>query len=135
MTIVDISAVQGVPADIEGETPSERDVLAAAASVGADAVVFVETPQISEEWAKGSSSKWSASASSGTLYSTSVVVRSVRVESGELLWNGAARYGRPLSGLDDVLTKLAGQALATAWGYRPPGQLRISSQSMCEIED
>ena len=111
----------------------EGQILRVGKLLGADIVVFVDTP-----FAKGTSSRFSVTeygggGSSSTVYSTSVSIRGINIESSEVIWTGNARYPRDFPGLDDTLAKLTCQALATAWGLRPAGQQEISSQSMCEI--
>jgi hypothetical protein len=66
------------------------------------------------------------------LQSTSVSIRGVNVGTSEVTWSGTARYPQPVGGLDDALAKLTCQALATAWGFRPPGQHKLDSQAMCQ---
>jgi hypothetical protein len=52
--------------------------------------------------------------------------------TGIMLLRGTAAM--PIgSRLDDVLRGLTCQALATAWGYRPAGQLEIPSSLMCTV--
>ena len=70
-----------------------------------------------------------------TEYSASVSVRGVNVQTSEVAWSGTARYPKPISGIEDALTRLTCQALATAWGLRPPGQDKFDSQAMCTIRE
>jgi hypothetical protein len=72
--------------------------------------------------------------SSTTTYSATVFVKAVNVKSGEIVWSGNARYGEPVTSVNEALVKLTRQALATAWGFRPVGPHEISSDSMCLIE-
>lgn len=70
-----------------------------------------------------------------TTYIANVAVRGVRVETGEVVWSGTARYRNPIMGHDDYVVRLSCQALATAWGLRPPGELPVASQAMCAVGD
>lgn len=70
-----------------------------------------------------------------TTYLASVSVRGVQVETGEVVWSGTARYRNPVTEYDDYLVRLSCQALATAWGLRPPGEHPVSSQAMCAVGD
>lgn len=61
-----------------------------------------------------------------------VDIRVVESDTGAmLLWGTAAM---PISSRpDDVVAGLTCQALATAWGFRPSGQLNIPSALMCTV--
>ncbi len=65
----------------------------------------------------------------------SVSVRGVQVETGEVVWSGTARYRNPVTEHDDYVVRLSCQALATAWGLRPPGEHPVASQAMCALGD
>lgn len=67
-----------------------------------------------------------------TEYSASVSIRGVNVETSEVAWSGTARFSKPVRGIEDALTKLTCQALATAWGFRPAGWHEFDSQAMCQ---
>jgi len=70
-----------------------------------------------------------------SIHSGAVAIRGVDVETGEILWNATARFTRQVPGSpEDLLMKLTCQALATAWGFRPPGGQAIPSQSMCAAD-
>ena len=65
---------------------------------------------------------------------TSVSLRSVDLESGKIGWTGSAHYrDKKATEQGDAHMKLTCQALATAWGFRGPGDLYIPSQEMCEL--
>lgn len=70
-----------------------------------------------------------------TTYMAGVAIRGVQVKTGEVVWSGSARYRGPVSERDDYLVRLTCQALATAWGLRPPGEHPIASQAMCSLGD
>lgn len=69
----------------------------------------------------------------GEVYDPRVAVRVVNLENGEVILSGSARFSRATPNLEDSLSDLTCQALATAWGFRSPGQHEITSQAMCSI--
>ena len=82
--------------------------------LGAETVIFVDASFQKE---LRSSFKVGAEGGGGgtfTEYSASVSVRGVNVQTSEVAWSGTARYSNPVGGIEDALTKLTCQALATA---------------------
>ncbi|WP_447973700.1 hypothetical protein [Nitrospira sp. Kam-Ns4a] len=67
------------------------------------------------------------------VYLPRVTVRGLDVANGQELWRGTAQYPEPVKNLEESLTRLACQAMATAWGFRPPGVERIPSADMCAV--
>jgi hypothetical protein len=67
----------------------------------------------------------------GPLFHVSVDVRGVSVKSGDTALRGNAHYPHCVDLSDKTLQSLTCQALATAWGFRPSGQLEIPSSLMC----
>ena len=67
----------------------------------------------------------------GSLFNVNVDVRGLSVESGDLALRGNAHYPHCVDRHDKTLRGLACQAFATAWGFRPSGQLDIPSNLMC----
>ncbi len=67
------------------------------------------------------------------VYLPRVIVRGLDVATGQELWRGTAQYLEPVKNLEGSLALLACQALATAWGFRPPGDQRIPSATMCAV--
>ncbi len=69
------------------------------------------------------------------LYSVHVAIQGINVETGKTKWQGFAEYfslgAISAHRIDEALRKLSCQALATAWGERPPGKHQIASESMC----
>ena len=64
-------------------------------------------------------------------YMMDVTVWGIDVHTSAVEWKGNAHYP-PRSDLPaDGLAQLTCQALATAWGFRPSGQLEIPSSMMC----
>jgi hypothetical protein len=60
-----------------------------------------------------------------------VSVRGLLVESGDTALRGSAHYPHCVDLSDRTFRSLTCQALATAWGFRPSGQLDIPSSLMC----
>jgi hypothetical protein len=88
----------------------EGMLLQAGRILGASEIVFVETSP------------------------TSVSVRSVELANGKIGWTGRAHYkDMKIAELGNPNMNLTCQALATAWGFRQPGDIYIPSQIMCEL--
>jgi hypothetical protein len=66
-----------------------------------------------------------------SIHGVDVTVRGVNVRTGQIEWQGRAHYPEGIDPPADALTMLVCQALATAWGFRPGGQLAIPSKLMC----
>jgi hypothetical protein len=67
----------------------------------------------------------------GPLFSVNVSVRGLLLESGDTALQGSAHYPHCVDLSDRTFRSLTCQALATAWGFRPSGQLDIPSSLMC----
>jgi hypothetical protein len=67
----------------------------------------------------------------GALFSVNVAIRGVSVESGETVLRGRAHYPHCVDLGGKTFRSLTCQAIATAWGFRPSGQLDIPSNLMC----
>ena len=67
----------------------------------------------------------------GPLFNVNVEIRGVAVESGNTSLRGSAHYPNCVALSDQNFRSLTCQALATAWGFRPSGQLEIPSSLMC----
>jgi hypothetical protein len=61
----------------------------------------------------------------------SLEVQGLAVKNGDRPLRGSAHYPHCVDQSDKTLRSLTCQALATAWGFRPPGQLEIPSSLMC----
>lgn len=61
----------------------------------------------------------------------SVALRGVDLETAEIMWMGTAKYLRPIMMTPQTARALTCQALATAFGYRQPGEQDIRSEAMC----
>ena len=63
--------------------------------------------------------------------SSAVSIRAVDLESGKIRWTGSAHYrDMRIKEPGDSSMTLTCQALATAWGFREPGDIYIPSQQM-----
>jgi hypothetical protein len=67
----------------------------------------------------------------GALFHVSVDVRGQSIEGEETTLRGHAHYPHCVAPDDKTLRSLSCQAFATAWGFRPSGQLDIPSTLMC----
>ena len=68
--------------------------------------------------------------------SSAVSIRAVDLESGKIRWTGSAHYrDMRIKEPGDSSLKLTCQALATAWGFREPGDIYIPSQQMCDLRE
>lgn len=68
--------------------------------------------------------------------SSAVSIRAVDLESGKIRWTGSAHYrDMRIKEPGDPGMTLTCQALATAWGFREPGDIYIPSQQMCDLRD
>jgi len=113
----------------------EGTVLRVGKLLGAGMVVFTDASVTSGVVSNYSVSAYGGGGGSATVSSASVTIRGVDVETGEVHWNGVARYPQKTSSApEDSLAKLTCQALATAWGFRSAGDQAISSQSMCAAD-
>jgi hypothetical protein len=97
--------------------------LAVAQEMKAEIVLFVER-QATKDGAL-------IEANCGPLYHVSVEVRGLVVDNGDTSLRGNAHYPTCVALNDKSIRSLTCQALATAWGFRPSGQLEIPSSLMC----
>jgi hypothetical protein len=67
----------------------------------------------------------------GALYDVNVEVRGLSVENGDTTLRGTAYYPQCVDLSEKTIRSLTCQAFATAWGFRPSGQLDIPSNLMC----
>jgi len=67
----------------------------------------------------------------GPLFYVNVNIRGLLVESGETALRGSAHYPHCVDLSEKTSRSLTCQAIATAWGFRPSGQLDIPSSLMC----
>jgi hypothetical protein len=90
----------------------EADLLKVGKLAGASALLFVEGNAIPGN--------------------ASVSVRAVDIEGAQILWSGSAQYVGPLAYVDYALAGLTCEALATAWGYRTPGEHTLKAAKHCQ---
>lgn len=103
---------------------SDRKVaLAVAMDMKADFVLFLER----EESKEGALIEPQC----GSLFHVSVNVRGLLVDSGDTALRGSAHYPHCVDPSGETFRSLTCQAFATAWGFRPSGQLDIPSRLMC----
>ncbi len=67
----------------------------------------------------------------GDRFNISVTVRGISLLSRETAFRSSAYYPHCVEHTHEVMKNLTCQALATAWGYRPSGQLEIPSSLAC----
>lgn len=64
-------------------------------------------------------------------FNINVTVRGLSLSGREKTFRGSAYYPHCVEHTHEVIKSLTCQALATAWGYRPSGQLEIPSSLAC----
>ena len=89
----------------------ETDILRLSRSVGARLLVFINSEV----------GTWHVGFARTPLYSATVYVRGVNVNSGEIEWIGKAQSLQRFRNMEDGITLLTCHALATALGMRQPG--------------
>ena len=67
----------------------------------------------------------------GARFNISITVRGLSLVSRETVFRGSAHYPHCVDRNNEVIEHLTCQALATAWGFRPSGQLEIPSSLAC----
>ena len=67
----------------------------------------------------------------GPRFNISVTVRGLSLVSRETVFRGSAHYPHCVDRHKEVIENLTCQVLATAWGFRPSGQLEIPSSLAC----
>ncbi len=108
---------------ISHDFSTRKAALAVAKEMQADVVVFLEHEEQKEAPL--------LELHCGPLFNVSVDVRGLWVKSGDPSWHGNAHYPHCVALSGETLQNLTCQALATAWGFRPSGQLEIPSTLMC----
>ena len=127
--VVDQAKLMQVAADqkvqINGYQYIETDVLRTAKLVGARLVVFANAEVGSwEVFGMGSGIPRSMKVYTGT-----ISLRAVDVNTGEIEWSGKAQSSERFSNLEEGISQLSCHALATAWGLRNPGN--TSPEHVC----
>ena len=108
---------------LAGDSATHAAALAAAREMKAEVVIVLER-EATKEGALIQSD-------CGRQYSLSVDVRGLSVATGETTLRGYAHYPHCVDVSDKTLRNLSCQAFATAWGFRPAGQLDLPSSMMC----
>lgn len=121
LLVVDQAKVLQTAADqkvsLSGYQYLETDVLRMAKLVGARLVVFSNAEVGSWEaldWSTGLPH-------SQRVYSATISLRAVDVNTGEIEWSGKAQSTERFSNIEEGISLLTCHALATAWGMRNPG--------------
>ncbi len=119
--VVDQTKLMQAAADqrvtISGYQYAETDVLRTAKLVGARLVVFANADVgswevLGMEYGLPRSMK---------VYSGTISLRAVDVNTGEIEWSGKAQSSDRFNNLEEGISQLTCHALATAWGLRNPG--------------
>lgn len=121
--LMQVAADQKVP--ISGYQYIETDVLRTAKLVGARLVVFANAEVGSWE-VLGMDSGLPRSMK---VYSGTISLRAVDVNTGEIEWSGKAQSSERFNNLEEGISQLSCHALATAWGLRNPGN--TSPEHIC----
>ena len=100
-----------------GVPVSNADVFKLGKMAGAKQVIFVDA-DVSTWRANGIESVFGQSP---IVYTGSLFIRALDAETGEILWNGKALSTDKFTNLTEGIHLLTCNALATAWGLRPPG--------------
>ncbi|MBH0203337.1 MAG: hypothetical protein HP496_13815 [Nitrospira sp.] len=100
-----------------------QTALAVAAEANAEFVLILEREELKEGAL--------IQANCGPRFNISVDVRGLLMERGVSVLRGNAHYPHCVEHTDQTLQNLTCQALATAWGFRPSGQLEIPSYLTC----
>ncbi len=112
----------------------EAQVLKVGKLLGADMVVFLDASASQGTQANMNFSMFGgAGANVQGLYTPSVSVRGVDVETSEVTWTGHARYAQSIPNLDDALARLTCQALATAWSDNRHSTPATRSTQDCDV--
>jgi hypothetical protein len=108
---------------ISHSVSDRKAALAVAKEMKAEFVIFVEREESKEGALIGPQC--------GSLFYVSVNVRGLSVETGDTAFRGSAHYPHCVDPSGETFRNLTCQAIATAWGFRPSGQLDIPSSLMC----
>lgn len=112
----------------------EAQVLKVGKLLGADMLVFLDASASQVTQANMNFSMFGgAGANVQGLYTPSVSVRGVNVETSEVNWTNHARYAQSIPNLDDALARLTCQALATAWSDNRHSTPATRSAQDCDV--
>ncbi len=102
---------------------SRQTALMLASEMQADLILLLDQEDLTEETL--------IEPHCGARFNMSIEVRGLSVEHRETVLRGNAYYPHCVEHSDQVIQHLTCQALATAWGFRPSGQLEIPSHLAC----
>ena len=111
------------PPPISHTSSNRQAALALAKEMHAEFVLILEREELKDEAL--------IQTSCGALFNINIDVRGLSVERGESVLRGNAHYPHCVEHSDKTVRNLTCQALATAWGFRPSGQLEIPSHLAC----
>lgn len=124
-TLVDDVKINEIANDIHVPQPlSSADVLKVAKIAGIKQVIFVDA-NVSTSQATPIGSFLGRP----SIYSASLFIRALNVESGEIDWEGKALSTQRFTNLSESIHQLTCHALATAWGLQKPGT--ATAPSIC----
>ena len=112
-----------MPPQIPDALSDRRAALTHAAERNMEFVLFLERKETKEETLLESRCD--------ARFNINVDVRGFSVEREEVVLRGNAHYPQCVERSDTIIQNLTCQALATAWGFRPSGQLEIPSHMAC----
>lgn len=118
VTLVDDVKINQMASDTRLHQPlSNGDIFKLAKIAGAKQVIFIDA-DVSTWRVSGIETVFGQSP---LVYTASVFIRALDVETGEIHWNGKAHSTDKFTNLTEGMHQLTCQALATAWGLREPG--------------
>lgn len=112
-----------IPPQGSPRSPDRNQAFAAAAEANADFVLMLEWEDLKEGAL--------IQANCGARFTITVDVRGFSLDQRETVLRGSAHYPHCVERNDQTVQNLTCQALATAWGFRPSGQLAIPSYLAC----
>lgn len=112
-----------IPPPLSHASSDRQAAFAVAAKANAAFVLILEQEELKEGAL--------IQANCGALFNITVTVRGLSVEHQEVVLRGNAHYPQCVGDNDRTVQNLTCQALATAWGFRPSGQLEIPSHLTC----
>ena len=112
-----------IPAQISYASSDRQTAFAAAAEQNADFVLILEREALKDGAL--------IQPNCGVLFNITVDVRGLLVENPKTILRGSAQYPHCVEHTDQIIQNLTCQALSTAWGFRPSGQLEIPSHLAC----
>lgn len=112
-----------IPSQISHASSDRQAAFEAAAEQNAEFVLILEREALKEGAL--------IQPNCGAFFNITVDVRGLLVENQETTLRGSAQYPHCVEHNDQTVQHLTCQALATAWGFRPSGQLEIPSHLAC----